>query len=60
MNEDNKTYYIEINGSKAYFQYDKEKHAARRLGGNTVTISEEKLNDFLHTAKILGFKAGEL
>lgn len=60
MNENNNTYYIDINGSKAYFNYDREKQSASRIGGNTVTISEEKLNDFLHTAKILGFKAGEL
>ena len=59
MNENKKTYYIEVNGSKVYFQYDESAQTCKR-GGNSVTISKEKFNDFLNTAKVLGFNAGEV
>lgn len=59
MDESKKTYYIELNGSKAYFNYDSDKQTFSR-GGKNVTISKEKFCDFLHTAKVLGFNASEL
>ena len=59
MDENNKTYYIEINGSKAYFHYDENVQEFKH-GDTLVTISKEKFNDFISTAKVLGFKAGEL
>lgn len=59
MDENEKTYYIEVNNSKAYFQYDERTQTYSR-GGKKVTIGKEKINDFINTAKVLGFKAGEL
>ncbi|MDE5987604.1 MAG: hypothetical protein K2H16_10100 [Prevotella sp.] len=59
MEESSKTYYMEINGSKAYFHYD-ESTQEFKSGGNAVTISKERFNDFISTARVLGFKAGEL
>lgn len=59
MDENRKTYYIQVNGSNVYFQYDESTQIFSR-GGKSVTISKEKFNDFLNTAKVLGFKAGEL
>lgn len=59
MDESKKTYYIELNGSKAYFQYDKEKQTFSR-GGKSAIISKNRFEDFLCTARILGINAGEL
>ena len=59
MDENNKTYYIEVNGSKAYLHYDESTQEFKH-GDTLVTISKEKFNDFISTAKVLGFKAGEL
>lgn len=59
MDENSKTYYIEVNGSKAYFHYDESTQEFKH-GDTLVTISKEKFNDFISTAKVLGFKAGEL
>lgn len=59
MDESKKTYYLELNGSKAYFNYDSNRQTFSR-GGNNVTISKEKFEDFLCTARILGINAGEL
>lgn len=59
MDESKKTYYIELNGSKAYFNYDSNRQTFSR-GGKSVTISKEKFEDFLCTARILGINAGEL
>lgn len=60
MDDSRKTYYIEINGSKAYFQYDEEKQEFYPRNGKSVIIGKDRFEDFLHTAKVLGFKAGEL
>lgn len=54
------TCYISANGSKEYFQYDRLHHTARTRRGVEVYITEEKLLDFLHTADMLGFKAGRV
>lgn len=59
MDENCKTYYIEVNGSKAYLHYD-ESTQEFKCGGNAVTIGKERFNDFINTAKVLGFKTGEL
>lgn len=59
MDENRKTYYIEVNGSKAYFHYDSNKQTFSR-GGKNVIISKEKFEDFLCTARILGINACEL
>lgn len=59
MDESKKTYYLELNGSKAYFQYNESTQVFKR-GGKSVTISKEKFEDFLCTARILGIDAGEL
>lgn len=58
MNE-KKTYFIEVNGIKSYFNYDEGTQLCTR-GGKSVTILKEVFMDFLHTANVLGFKAGEL
>lgn len=54
-----KTYFFEVNNSRAYFHYDE---AAQVLthDGKSVTIFKEMLEDFISTANVLGFKAGEL
>lgn len=60
MNEkDKKTYFIEVSGARVYFNYDEGTQVCTR-GGKSVTILKEVFMDFLHTANVLGFKAGEV
>lgn len=62
MNEkenNRRTYYLEVNGSKVYFNYNEDMQVCKR-GGRSVMISKEKFCDFLHTANELGFNAGEV
>ena len=62
MNENNKhaVYYMSANGSKEYFTYDHTHHVARTRGGKEVSITEDRLVEFLHTANLLGFRAGRI
>lgn len=51
MNE-NKTYFIEVNGSNSYFNYDEGTQLCTR-GGKSVTVLKEVFMDY--TANVLGF-----
>jgi len=54
-------FYIEVGGSKAYIDYNTERHIAKLVGNvENITIPEEKLEDFIHTARLLGLKAGKI
>lgn len=53
-------YYIGINDTM-YISYDRNKHTAHPVHSDReITISEEKLADFLAVAKMFGFKVGTL
>lgn len=53
-------HYLEIpTGSKAYFHYDKE-HGTVEYDGQSYPIPEDKFIDFLHTANMIGLKAGKI
>jgi len=54
------TYYVLANGCKEYFKYDRQGRTATMHDGRRVYITEERLLDFLHTADMLGFKAGKV
>lgn len=61
MNTQQKTYFIEANGSRAYFKYDTLRNSVLNFNNGTeATISPEKFADFINTAKLLGLNAGEL
>lgn len=62
MEHQRQTYYIDT-GGRAYISYDRTHGTARLIGdigGAEVQISEEALIDFIHTAQLLGFKAGKM
>lgn len=52
-------FFIETKNMKAYFCYNEDEHVCTHCG-KSVTISKEKFCDFLHTARELGFKTGEV
>lgn len=59
--KESKTYYIGTRQGTYYFDYDEERQTATpRQTGQTVTISPERLADFMHTARLLGMNTGEL
>lgn len=58
MEKDNeKIFYIDVDGHHAYFNYDNERQTLTRRDVK-VTITPERLADFLHTADLFGFKTG--
>jgi len=55
-----KTYYIATEHGTVYFTHDVGRNEAVLRDGRKVTITEERLLNFLHTAELLGFKAGKI
>lgn len=53
------TYYVAANGYNHYFTFDAERNTATLHSGEKVTITQERLTDFLHTAKMLGMGVGK-
>lgn len=58
-NKNDKTYFIEVNGSRAYFNYNTDTQEYSR-GDKRLMVFKEVFEDFIRTAQTLGFKAGEL
>ena len=57
MKRKTETWYISLEATKAYWQYDRETETAR-CGGKAVHISRRRFEDFFGTARELGIKAG--
>ena len=56
-----KIIYIDTGKSKTYIKYDALHQTAFNIDNGTQTIiSQDRLTDFMNTAKTLGFKVGEL
>lgn len=61
MNTENETVYsIGLQSGTMYITHNSEHNEARVVGGRTVTITRERLQDFMHTARLLGMKAEEM
>ena len=60
MEQDTKTIGVSIGGSTEYFRYDADKQEIYLRSGKNVTINEQRLQDFLATAKMLDIGVSEI
>lgn len=59
--QNQKIIYIDTGKSKTYIKYDTLHQTAFNIDNGTQTIiSQDRLTDFMNTAKTLGFNIGEL